>query len=190
MIMGAKGSAKASASELPLEQLLGEVRCALTLKLWMVSLATALTLPDICAALGSADGTTSKARYIEWFDRWVALKYSARFNGTECYSYRCRLLHQGISGATPSRTPKAGEASSRYERIIFVDPSSSSYHSISDRRALILDIPQFVGDIISSVESWRETVRGTQPFETTAQDLFRKHPQGIAPYIGGGAVYG
>ncbi len=71
---------------------------------YYAALATTLNFPDICGWI--VDPTVvSKARYIAWFDRYVAHHYvhcigpdherTVFLSGTDCYALRCAFLHEG-----------------------------------------------------------------------------------------------
>jgi hypothetical protein len=51
-----------------MEMILSDIERALTARLYYVAITTALTLPDICAALESPDGTTSGPKYKAWYN--------------------------------------------------------------------------------------------------------------------------
>lgn len=68
------------------------------------ALATTLALPDICGWLLDPSAR-SKARYVAWFDRYVAHHYihhigpertrTVFLSGNDCYALRCAFLHEG-----------------------------------------------------------------------------------------------
>ncbi|EQD56665.1 hypothetical protein B1A_11430, partial [mine drainage metagenome] len=51
-----------------METILQEIERALDAHLYYLAVAMVLTLPDICAALASADGESSGQRYRDWYD--------------------------------------------------------------------------------------------------------------------------
>ena len=80
-----------------------EIRKALDQDLFMVALATALTLPDICGKVEFPNANNRK-RYISWFDNEIASKKRndsrikvdmPELEGSVVYSLRCSLLHEG-----------------------------------------------------------------------------------------------
>ena len=147
-----------------------------------VSLFTALTIPDICAALESADGQATGPRYKAWFDRWVSPKYTVgpdrrpSLSGETCYAYRCGLLHQGRS-----MHKKLG-----YSRIMFVERQNGNvFHNNVINDALNIDIPLFVESITSSAREWLETMENDENFNKNFPHFMKRHSGGLAPYIVG-----
>lgn len=76
------------------------------------ALATTLALPDICGWI--LDPTvSSRARYVAWFDRYVAHHYvhhigvdhtcTVFLSGNDCYALRCAFLHEGREDITEQR---------------------------------------------------------------------------------------
>lgn len=73
--------------------LIADIRKALEAKLYTVAVIGALTLPDICAAMESADGKASKERYLAWLEKWMRMP--SLFTKEDIYAFRCQVLHQG-----------------------------------------------------------------------------------------------
>jgi hypothetical protein len=88
-----------------MRDLFQQIDCAVGANLYYVALLAALSLPDICGAMESDDGEATGQRYIAWFNRWVAPKYTVRgapsLTGEVCYYYRCSALHQGRAAPPP-----------------------------------------------------------------------------------------
>lgn len=76
---------------------LAQIKKGLDVNLYLLSLFSALAIPDICGAMGSENGEASAEKYKTWFDKYVAPKYNNFLNGDDCYYSRCSLLHQGSS---------------------------------------------------------------------------------------------
>lgn len=147
-----------------------------------VALFTALTIPDICGALESADGRATGARYKAWFDTWVSPQYTVgperrpSLSGETCYAYRCGLLHQGRS-----MHEKLG-----YSRIMFVERRNGNiFHNNVMNDALNIDIPLFVQSITSPAREWLKLKSGDPVFQNNFQHFMKRHPGGLHPYIGG-----
>lgn len=76
------------------------------------ALAVTLALPDICGWLLDPSAS-SKARYIAWFDRYIADHYvhhvghqhsrTVFLTGNDCYALRCAFLHEGREDITEQR---------------------------------------------------------------------------------------
>lgn len=146
------------------------------------ALFTALAIPDICAALESADGEAKGAKYKAWFDKWVAPGYTVgpdqipSLSGQTCYAYRCGMLHQGRN-----IHPKLG-----YSRILFIEPGSGmTLHNNVINDALNLDIPSFVKSITSAARLWLASMKGEPAFEANYSLFMKRHKGGLQPYIGG-----
>ncbi|PAA25955.1 hypothetical protein [Pseudomonas fragi] len=147
-----------------------------------VALFTALTIPDMCGALESADGKASGAKYKAWFDKWVAKDYTVgpertpSLSGETCYAYRCGLLHQGRN-----MHEKLG-----YSRILFVEPGNGFVmHNNVINDALNIDIPSFVKGITGAARKWLAAETGNKPFEDNYALFMKRHKNGLPPYIGG-----
>jgi hypothetical protein len=139
------------------ERILKEIDVALENDLYYVALFAALTLPDICGALESEDGEASKDSYIKWFDKYVKPYSGSHFNGFECYSFRCSMLHQGRV-QHPQRF--------RYKKILFLDPVRfKAVHDIVVDRVLYIDIFVLTYAMTKAAREWYEKVRDTPRFK-------------------------
>jgi hypothetical protein len=170
-----------------IDDLLDEIERALAGRLWLLALFGSLTIPDVCSALESEDGETKQHRYRTWFDNSVAPRYASpgnpepMFTGSDCWRYRCAMLHQGIS--QPS--------SSRYSRVVFLDPDLGGFwHRNVMNDVLNLDLRTFCQDVIASARDWQVTAGRTRVFQKNAERMFRRHPTGIPPAIVGIPLYG
>lgn len=162
-----------------MKDLLDQIDAAVRGRLYYVALFAALALPDICGALESEDGLANKARYVDWFNRYVAPRYTGSrgttLTGEDAYYFRCSMLHQG----------RTQHASSGYSRILFVEPSSNVFHNNVLNDALNIDIRIFVADIINGVNAWLPTVQSSAFFQKNYDTFVRRYPDGIPPYIVG-----
>lgn len=87
-----------------ISEMIKEIRIALQHELYIIALAAALTLPDIC---GQAEYPQEKvhSRYTKWLEAYVeSRKFSgyqkcliAGLSANDIYKLRCALLHQGSS---------------------------------------------------------------------------------------------
>lgn len=165
-----------------MQDIVDQTRAASAQGLYYVALFTALTLPDICGALEAGNGIATCQRYIDWFDRNVAPRYSSFLDGDACYRFRCSLLHQGTT-----QHPK-----SKYSRILFLEPGSSGMilHNNVLNDALNINVRIFCEDICSAVETWLQTIQHSSEFEANMPKFVRRYPGGLAPYIVGVPVIG
>jgi hypothetical protein len=159
--------------------LLSQIGAATQAGLSFVSLFTALSIPDICAALEAPDGEANGKRYAEWYDRNVA---TGPANGQDIYYFRCSLLHQG----------RMANPHSSFSRIIFIEPGATTnvFHNCIVRDALLIDVRLFVADIITAAERWLPSVENGEIFKINLVAFVARHPGGIIPYIVGVPVIG
>lgn len=128
---------------------------------WFAALPLALTLPDICGAVDQPGPGKSKARYIEWWDTYMAGRYWVRpdddeepkwepftyLPGREAYALRCSYLHSG--------TDNIEKASDTLTRIRFLGPPSPGAFGYSTAtRTLTVGMEQFVEWVCQGVEQW------------------------------------
>lgn len=171
-----------------MRDLITQVRLAADSRAYYLSLFAALTLPDICAAAESLDGQATGNRYIAWFDRYVAPKYtvgpdhSPSLSGADCYYYRCSLLHQGSS-----QHPK-----SKFSRILFVEPgvTSNVFHNNILNDALNIDVRLFCNDILDGAEQWLTQAEKTPEYQQNYPRFLQRYSNGLPPYIVGIPVIG
>ena len=160
---------------------LEQVRLALEdSKLYYLTLFVCLTIPDICGAMSSDNGKATREKYKEWFDKYIAKKYSSFLTSDDCYRFRCSLLHQGSSQ----------HLMSSYSRILFVEPSATTnvFHRNVLNDALNLDVHIFCADIIKGTEEWLKEYEGTEVYKKNCDKFMKRYPQGLPPYIVGVAV--
>lgn len=156
---------------------LSQIMQALAANLYYVSLFASLAVPDICGAIGSANGRARPSKYMDWFDRYVAPRYMGMLTGRDCYYYRCSALHQG-SSQHPQGT---------YSRILFVEPSATTsiLHCNILNDALNIDVRIFCNDIVSGALNWLKENETTPTYERNYNRFMRRYPNGLAPYIVG-----
>lgn len=167
----------------PMRDLLQQIELALQANLYYVSLLSALSVPDMCAALFSPDGQTSGAKYAAWFDQYVAQRYNGKLDGQTCYQFRCSLLHQGTTQ----------HPSSQYSRILFIEPTGmhgSIAHNNVLEDVLNIDVRIFCRDIIVSANNWLTANQDTTTYRQNYSRFIQRYPNGIAPYISGVPVIG
>jgi len=163
--------------------LIDQARQAADSRAYYLSLFAALALPDICAAMSSPDGQTNRSRYIAWFDEFVAPKYTVgpdrvpSLTGTNCYYYRCSILHQGSS-----QHPR-----SSFSRILFVEPGATTnvFHNNVINDALNLDVRLFCQDVCDGADSWLAAAEHTAEYQANYGHFLQRYPNGLPPYIVG-----
>lgn len=86
------------------QRIVDDIRDALTNNLFFAALISALNLPDICGKAEYPNETSTKKRYIDWYDKEIGQYEKNPFQNTEempylsgnvIYSLRCALLHEG-----------------------------------------------------------------------------------------------
>jgi hypothetical protein len=147
-----------------------------------LSLFAALAKPDICGAIGSENGLAHSDKYKDWFNEYVAHKYTGFLTAEDCCLFRCSLLHQGSS-----QHPKSG-----YSRVIFVEPSTTTYvfHCNIMNDALNIDVCIFCNDIIEGARAWLQKYEETELYKKNYGKSMSRYPNGLAPYIVGVPVIG
>jgi hypothetical protein len=167
-----------------LDDFLEKVRRAVFSDLYLIALAGALTVPDICGALEAPDGKARPKQYAAWYDANVVPGHGpTHMDGDTCYWFRCGFLHQG----------RVEHPKSPYNRILFAEPSPSApmqQHMWEVEDALCIDVRFFCMDLIHAAHEWQERVRGTQPFETNRSRFISRHADGLTPYLSGHPVIG
>ena len=160
-----------------MRDLLIQIKNGLGANLYLLSLFSALAIPDLCGAMDSKNGEAKPEKYKAWFDKYVAPKYNGFLNGNDCYYFRCSLLHQGSS-----QHPK-----SNYKRVLFVEPSATTnvFHNNIMEDALNIDVRIFCNDIISGAEAWLDENEETELYKKNYDKFMRRYPNGLSPYIVG-----
>ena len=163
-----------------LRDFLDQIRKGLENHLYLISLFSALAIPDICGAIESDNGEANRQKYESWFNRYVALKYDHFLDGKDCYYFRCSLLHQGSSQ----------HIKNTYKRIIFVEPLGESMilHNNILNDALNIDVKIFCKDLISGAEKWLIENESTELYKINSDKFMRRYPTGLSPYIDGTPV--
>lgn len=160
-----------------MEDLLHQIKKGLENNLYYLSLFIALSIPDICGALGSSDGKATGKKYKEWFDKYVAQKYDNNLDGNTCYLFRCSLLHQGSTE----------HIHSHYSRILFIEPGTTNniFHNNILNYALNIDVNIFCEDIVAGAKRWLSEIKETDEFKANYPKFVRRYPSGLSPYIRG-----
>jgi len=143
---------------------------------WYSALAVALTLPDICASLGSENGVSSRTLYAKWFDENVGDRYKRHvgpdreltifLGGDDCYALRCALLHQGMSDISGQRARRA-----LTDFKFIVPPEGCQIHCNKNDGTLQLQVDMFVDDIVNAVRVWRDNMREEEIIESRLNNM-------------------
>jgi hypothetical protein len=154
--------------------ILAEIKRALDARAYYAALMTTLTLPDVCAALASPGGKTTKSKklYKAWCDRWFT--GYPDLTSTDLYSLRCGVVHQGT----------LGHGDSQFARVIFSLPESPVVTVLMDDM-LSLDLHTFCQVMMDAVERWYATEKHNRTVQENLPRLVQVHPDGLPPYIVG-----
>jgi hypothetical protein len=169
--------------------LIAQNRKALDADLYYLALLSALSIPDIAGALDSENGRASGECFAAWYEAWVRPRFRENrdrenpLSGEACYGFRCAMLHQG----------RSQQSSGQYSHIMFVEPGYPNYsihYCLIGGKALLIQLPEFVEEVLGGCELWLHRVHGTDPFEKNYATFARRHPQGLLPYVRGVPVIG
>ena len=141
------------------------------------ALATALTLPDVCGWIANPS-LGSKARYIEWFDRYVGPEYvretgpfrekTVFLTGSDCYALRCAFLHEGREDISEQR---AKELLERFQ-FIAVPPNIQVHRNLSGK-SLQLQVDLFCNDICAAAGVFLSESSGDSGVQQRLQGMLR-----------------
>jgi hypothetical protein len=162
-----------------MQDILAQIEAANAAGLYYVALFTALAIPDICAALETADGQAKGYRYIRWFDQNIP---SGTATGQDIYQYRCSLLHQG----------RTAHPNGKFSRIIFIEPgaTTNTFHNCVIGDALLIDVQLFVSEVVEAAKLWLKSAEQTEIFQRNFAAFVARLPNGLKPYVDGVSVIG
>lgn len=179
-----------------LDALVEQMERALASNFYLLALTTALSVPDIAAAIDSDNGRATRAKYEKWYNNWVLPRFSINvkkmlekrghkylgdienpFNGNECYYYRCAMLHQA----------RSTHDKSSFSRVMFIEPNTTTnvihYGKMND--ALTIDLPSFCLEVAQGYRSWVSSAKGTVNYERNIANTMKRYSNGLSPYIVG-----
>lgn len=169
--------------------LISQTRKAVKSELYYLALMSALAIPDIAGALGAENGRSTRDRFAAWYEKWVHPRLAESrgrenpLSGQSCYSFRCSLLHQG----------RSQRQNDQYSNIMFIEPGHPNYglhYCLVSGNALLIQLDEFVEEVLRGCELWLESMEGTEPFEENYGLFAKRRPQGLAPYVVGVPVIG
>jgi hypothetical protein len=162
--------------EHPLRMMQDEILKAVSSGLHSVPIFMSAAIPDICAALESEDGRTTKKRYQAWFDKWASGRMSL-MTSEDCYLLRCGLIHQG----------KLGGLKGEISQIVFLlpNPAFASFANNRFNDVYMYDIASFCSDMITSSNEWWQASKDDPLIVENAQYILKIHPTGWGNAISG-----
>lgn len=146
-----------------MNHLIEAIKKSLSNENYISALYLSLTLPDICARIDSIDNKTSKNKYINWFNTYLAETYKHNIGsektehvfltGDDLYALRCAVLHEGSLNISTQNARKV------HEKFFFTvgHPHLRQINSV-----LQLDLPTFCLEICDAVSKWLE-INATNP---------------------------
>jgi hypothetical protein len=155
---------------------IGQIKQASDAGLYLVALMTALTLPDMLAALSSMNGRATGEKYRAWLQKYLGQSAEV---AAQLWGFRCSLLHQG------SPYPHGG-----FDRIAFVEPGGPlevhySSTQVGEDRVAWLSVPMFVDDMQRAAEDWLSKHEGSENVRRNLTRFARRRPEGLAPHVVG-----
>lgn len=165
----------------PLRPIFAEIEAAIGHGLFWLALTSALTIPGICSALESERHWSGRDEYIDWYNRYLKQRFSY-LTPEDCYSLRCGVVHKGTSGIhAPGK---------KYKRVIFTLPVGITIVEGLFDEVLQFDAVKFCRTIVIACEDWYSDHRDHDFVRRNSMDIFRYHPDGLAPYIKGLPIIG
>jgi hypothetical protein len=171
-----------------MEMILKQVNVAMDYGLYYLAVAIALTLPDICAALESADGTAKPDRYKNWYREWLQPRYPM-LEPNDVYVLRSGINHRGQS------EPHGIQPTLNFDKVVFVIPHLSRTNSATDLhcriegvtgdRTLSLDAAFFCQDVLQSVHQWYAKKATDPNVVANMPKVLTFRPDGFPPHFVG-----
>lgn len=162
-----------------MEEFIRQIRLASGAGLYYLALWGALTLPDICGALGSENGRATGPKYKAWIEEFIpALKDGA----ADIYGLRCSMLHQGRAAPHGGDTP-----------VAFMAPGAPQIHLLTTEttdgdRINWLSIEMFVGEVTEAAERWYVEFGDTQRVRRNFEKFARLRPEGLDRHVEGPVI--
>ena len=169
-----------------MEELISQIKKAVDQNLYLIALASCLTLPDICGAINTRKGLANGQNFRSWYDQYVFPNYDA-LTSDECYNFRCKFLHQGQT--------RAKGKNSYFSHIAFAEPIPRNQGTISVNIGKTkvsgnvgpksIDVLEFINAILLGVATWMQEKTGTEVYEKNIRQSVQRHPEGIPGIIKG-----
>ncbi|MEK6848209.1 MAG: hypothetical protein AABX65_01090 [Nanoarchaeota archaeon] len=157
-------------------QIIEELEILLGQKLYASSLILAFMIPDICAAISSENGESTKNKYKTWFKEYMK-KYERHFNGDNAWNYRCALLHQG----------KLKHPKSDYSSVYFTISQNIKFHNciayINKQKYYICDIEYFCRDVIGAYKNWHDVEKNKINYKRNMADVVKIYRSSLGNII-------
>jgi hypothetical protein len=158
-----------------MRDLLNEMMQAVNSKAYYPALITAVTVPDICAALES-NGYTQDDKYIAWFDANAVSYFDGFLDGAKAYFLRCAVVHQGRLSHKNFKTS--------FHEIMFVTDNKEfgmdfiGVVNNEGKEFLAIELKRFCAVIYTAANKWLEKIENTPAYQKNYGLFFRK---GVLP---------
>jgi len=139
-----------------MEEILNQIKGAISCKLYYSALFMTLAIPDICSALQSQNNNSDSNKYKNWFNKYITKlqpnKYGkdGQLTAENLWNIRCSLFHTGTTNDK-----------NEYERMMFIEPGNPTYNihccivgADTKEKSLLIDIVQFCDDMTKGAEQW------------------------------------
>lgn len=154
-----------------------ELKLAFDNKLYILSLNSALIIPDICSGLESSNGETSGSKYMAWFEKYCKTKFNGMLSAKDAWKLRCAVLHQG----------RFDHKDISYEKIIFQLPNKGvevgTMEVNNGTPMLSISITLFVLDMLKSYEEWYSQSKDDSNVKKNLENSINFHPNGLLPFF-------
>lgn len=173
-----------------MERFISAVERSLETENWYSALYLSLTLPDICARLEADNGKTNRAKFVSWYEAYMADKYRHQIganrkihtflSGNDFYALRCAMLHEGGAEITNQ------ECRETLEKFHFTVVGA---HCNQINNTLQLDVPTFCRHVCESVSHWYQQFPANHPnkigrFEQLVKVYVGAHNMGVGIRFG------
>lgn len=129
-------------------RIINEIRTDIKNDCYLSALMMALSIPDICSKAVSSDKTTSRSRYIKWFDDNLVDNYRCKedlldpeLTGEVLYELRCSIFHSGFFDLQNKSKIKGQDEINEFR--LYADKLSNNYvisGTINDRVVIEVNI--------------------------------------------------
>lgn len=151
---------------------------------WYAALPLVLTFPDICASVDDPGGGKSRARYIRWWDHYLAKAFWVRpdpgedwvahtyLPGHDAWALRNAYLHAGTDRLeNPDRV---------MNRIRFIGPPAAWRFGLDEQtRTLNISVEMFVELVCCAAEEWLSDRSSDQEALARLENLVKVIPSVI-----------
>ncbi|QFH65064.1 hypothetical protein FR773_10120 [Leclercia adecarboxylata] len=129
-----------------MDRFVDSIRKSIQDRNWYSAIFMALTMPDICSSIEDPYEERVGFRYRKWFNSYLQESYKLsliEFTAEDCYQFRCKCLHQGI-------TRREGFEEFEVSETL----NGSVIHMNSFNGVIQIQVSQFCEDMCKAVEKW------------------------------------